>query len=352
MMLNRKNLVILVGALAVLVIVAVLQKASHQKRTSRSSSTVLIDGEFTGADLSQVTIDHGQDLGVVTLNRGPEGWLVASAWNSRASDQKIDSLLRAVSNLRGEYRSDNQDVLADYGFTENVITISGLGQDGAQAFSVQVGGKPEGGQGCFVKRPDSNEVFYTGKNLLSELGLWSGPDRPANRHFLELQAYTTDRQNVNVLALQGEDIITMAKEFTMVEPAEGDTLLTEPYADRTQWEWRLVGQGSKSLGMAAKTKADGVLGAVVSIRAQDVVDPGAGLAAYGLEGEGSRSVSVYLEGQDQPEIVIFGNSREAEGEAPAGTYMMVPSQGATIWVIGDYAVNNIFKTLEELKPEE
>lgn len=351
-MLNRKNLVILVGALAVLVIVAMLQKTSHQNRTNRSSSTVLIDGEFASADLSQVTIDHGQDLGVVTLDRGPEGWLVTSAWNTRANGQKIDSLLRTVSNLRGEYRSDSQDVLADYGFTEKVITISGLGQDGVQAFSIQVGGKPEGGQGCFVKRPDSNEVFYTGKNILSELGLWSGPERPENRHFLELQAYTADRQNVNVVALQGEDTITMAKEFAMVEPAEGDTLVTEPYTDRTQWEWRLSGKDSESLGMAAKTKADGVLGAVVNIRAQDVVDPSAGLASYGLDGEGSRSVSVYLEGVDTPEIVIFGGTREAEGDAPAGTYMVVPSQGATIWVVGDYAVNNIFKTLEEMKPEE
>ena len=29
------------------------------------------------------------------------------------------------------------------------------------------------------------------------------------------------------------------KEYAMIEPAEGDTVQTEPYTDRETWEWRL-----------------------------------------------------------------------------------------------------------------
>ena len=286
---------------------------------------------------------------MVVLESGPEGWLLTSAWNAKASDQRLDALLRNLSNLRGEFRSDSEAVLADYGFDE-AITIRGFDAGGGEAFVVEVGGKPEGGQGNFVKLPGSAEVYLTGANLLSDLGLWSGPGRPESRHFLELQAYRAEREAVDRLALVAEESFGLVKEFEVIEPAADDTVSTEPFTDRSQWEWRLVDRGGDEIGLAVKTKADRVLGAAVSIRAQDVVDPGAGLAAYGLE-DPAKSVTITMENGEEVTLA-FGDKRETEGTTPGGYYMVAPELAPTVWVVGEFNVNNIFKTAAELLPEE
>jgi hypothetical protein len=343
-MLNRKNLLILAAVIVVLVAISALQR----REPSQPSADTLIAGDIARADLDRLEISHGDSLAVV-LASGPEGWYVASAWNVKANEQRLDTLLQSLSNLRGEYRSDEASVVADYGFDE-AITLRGLAPGGAEVFAIEVGGKPEGGRGNFVKEPGSSRVYLSGANLLSNLGLWSGPGRPENRHFLDLQAYKADRQDVDRISLMGEETVTLIKEFAVVEPAPDDTLQTEPTTDRSQWEWRLVGEGGRALGNAVKTKADGVLSAAVNVRAQDVVDPDLGLAAYGLE-DPARAVVVTLASGEQVTLA-FGDTHQPEGDAPAGVYMVVPEQGATVWVVGEFAVNNLLKTSADLLPEE
>jgi len=328
-MLNRKNLMILAGILVALIVISIAQHTRHDRTTSRASSETLLPGEFVRADLARVTVGYGQDPEALVLVAGPDRWRVASAWNAQASDQRIDALLRSLSNLRGEFRSDHADVVADYGFTDSTtITITGLDETGGEVFAIQVGNKPSRGQGNFVRRPGADEVYLTGTAVLGDLGLWSGPERPQSRHFI---------------ALKGDAPLTLTKRYEMVEPAESDTVHTEAYPDRSQWEWRLDGDRP-----AMKTKADGVLGAVCSIRAQDVADPAAGLAAYGLADPARRVVITLVDGSET--VLEFGDKREAAGSAPGGYYARV-ADDPTIWVIGDYNVDNIFKTRDELLPE-
>jgi len=115
--------------------------------------------------------------------------------------------------------------------------------------------------------------------------------------------------------------------------------------DRNTWEWQLAGPDQTAL---MKTKVDAVLNSMVAVRATDLVDPKADLATYGLF-EPRRSASFTL--QDGRIInLIFGDKREAVDGAPAGTFMQMSGE-ATIWVVTDYAVNNIFKSLADLKQE-
>ena len=344
-MLNRKNFLILAGVLIVLIVISVAQK----RRPTEPSTVTLIDGELARADLSRLSIGHGGESDVVVLESGSDGWLLRTAWNAKASEQRLDSLLRNLSNLRGEFRSDSEAVLTDYGFDE-AITIRGFDPGGNETFAVEVGSKPEGGQGNFIRLPGSARVYLTSANLLSDLGLWNGPGRPESRHFLELQAYRAERQAVDRLKILGEAAFELVKEFEVIEPAEDDTVSTEPFTDRSQWEWRLIDRDGDKIGMAVKTKADGVLGAAVSIRAQDVVDPGAGLAAYGLE-EPAKSVTITMESGEEVTL-NFGDKRETEGTTPGGYYMVAPELAPTVWVVGEFNVNNIFKTVAELMPEE
>jgi len=348
-MLHRKNLLLLAGILAVLIVISIVQSTRHERATSRPSSEVLLPGEFARADLGRLTVGYGREPAAVVLEQGEDGWRVATAWNARAADQRRDTLLQGLSDLRGEFRSDSPDVVGDYGFTDSTtVTLTGYRPDGATAFTIEVGGAPSGGQGNFVRRPGTSEVYLTSLNLRSNLGMWGATDRPASRHFLELQAYKADRQAIDAIRLQGDAVLDLVKEFAMVEPAPDDSLHTAPYADRTQWEWRLEQPLGKKLGQAVKTKADGVLGAVTNLRGQDVADPAAGLAAYGLDAP-ARQATLRLD-SGQEVTLAFGGKREAAGTTPGGYYALVAGD-PTVWVVGEYNVNNIFKTAKELLPE-
>jgi hypothetical protein len=343
-MLNRKNLIIVAVVLVALVMVSEVQKSQHRSATSQASSQVLIEGDWTRDLVDRIVIGFGDDPAAVELASGDPHWRVASAWDAGADHNKIDTLLRTLGGLRGEFRSDNPDVLADYGFTDSTtVSVRGMGPDGEELFAIEVGDKPDGGRGNFLRRPGSSEVFLGTADVLSNLGLWSGPERPRSRHFLDLVAYRGDREAVDALRLEGNETVVLRKEYAMVEPAPDDTTGAEPTVDHSQWEWRLA-DGT----MAQKTRADGVLGAAVTLRAQDVVDPTVDLATYGLDPP-QRTVTLELRDGD-PVQIRFGHERPAEGGAPGGYYAQVDDD-PTVWVVGTFNADNLFKARDDLLPE-
>lgn len=345
-MVKNRNLMILAAVLVVLLAINLFQKMSHKKSTSRSATEVLVAGTLSAEELGSITINQGADPRVV-LTSGPTGWIVESAFNTPANQQRIDGLLRNLSDLKGEYRADNADVLADFGLDEaSALTIGGLTADGDEAFAIAVGGTPERGNGNFVRKPGSDRVFLTDTNLLSALGLYQGPGEPKSTHFVDLQCVKEDRLAVDRIILNdGGAIIEMAKDFAMTEVAPDDTTGAVPEIDRDTWEWTLVQPRQAAL---AKTKADAVMGALVSIRAVDVDDPGAVPADYGLADVMRTATLVFEDGSRK--TIEFGAVRPAEGDQQAGTWIRISGE-RSIWVVTDYTVTNIFKTVEDLLPE-
>jgi len=345
-MVKNRNLMILAAVLVVLLAINVFQKMSHDKSTSRSATEVLIAGTLSAEELGSITIDFGPDTKVV-MTSGPTGWIVDSAFNSPANQQRIEGLLRSLSDLSGEYRAENADVLADFGLDESsALTVRGFTPDGDVAFEISVGSQPERSNGNFVRKPDSNRVFLTEANLLSALGLYQGPGEPTSTHFVDLHCVQEDRLAVDRIILNDAgSIVEMAKEFAMTEVAPDDTTGAIPEIDRTTWEWKLVQPRATPL---AKTKADGVMGALISIRAVDVDDPGLVPADYGLADVFRTATMVFEDGSQK--TIEFGASRPAEGDQQAGTWMRVGGE-RSIWVVTDYTVTNIFKAIEDLLPE-
>ena len=341
-MLTRKNLIIVMAVLAVLVVLSVLQKARHNEATSRASSEVLLAGEFGRGDLDRIVVGYGGEETVVLTADDP-AWLVSSAHGARADHNKIDTLLSTLGGLRGEFRSGSAEVLPDFGFTDSAtVSVRGFLGD-REIFALELGNKPEGSQGGFVKRPGSSDVFLSQAGVLGNLGLWSGPGQPQSRHFLDLVAYQGVRENIAAIRLEGEQTVGLKREFMMIEPAPDDTVRTEPYPDQQNWEWTLA-DGT----MVQKTKADGIMNAAVNLRAQNVADPAPGLASYGLE-PAARTVTIVM--HDGAEAVMhFGDELPAEGDAPGGVFARINDE-PTIWVVGTYAVDNLFKTRDELLPE-
>lgn len=346
-MIKTRNLVILAAVLVVLIAVNVLQKSSHRKETAASPTEVVLDGEFSKDNIGRVTLGYGAGEPQVVLENGPQGWLLASQYGARANDQRVAALLRNLSGVSGEFRSDSGDVLGDYGLQEDqCVTVHGYDKSGQEAFALHLGNTPQGFPGQFIRVPGSNRVFVSQKALLSHMGIYGEPAAPTARHFLELQAVKEDREDIDALAVRnGDSVLELEKEFGTIEPAEGSPEGTEPSVDRSVWEWLEDGRPATDL---AKTKVDGVLFACLSIRATDVADPGAPLAEYGLDSPG-RSVTL-TRGDGSTLLLEFGADREASEGVTAGTFMRVDG-GDTIWVVTEYTLKNIFKDRAELSSE-
>ena len=356
-MLKNRNILILALVLVVLGGISLLQKAGHKKDTNRSATVTVIEETFTPDQLDRITLGLGQEEVVVDLVSTPAGWVLASNWDAPANLARIETLLRNAGGLTGESRSASESVLADYSLSsEMAVKIRAYDKQGALALAVDVGGQPERFPGNFVRRPDSHEVYLSQINLLAQLGLYNGPERPDYKHFLELQAVQEDNLAVDrVILNDGGQMLEMVKEFAVVPPAAvadsaGEASLPTEDApaelDRTTWEWKLVTPRSAAL---AKTKADGVLNSLAKIRATDVDDPQGDLEAYGLAVP-TRTATITRE--DGSNLTLeFGSTREAEEGGQAGVWMMVRGL-PRIWVVTEYTVKNIFKSVEDLLPDQ
>lgn len=353
-MIKNKNILILVAVLLVLGAISLVQKSGYNKSTTQSSTIAIVEGTLNIDVLDRITLGQGADETAVELLATPTGWVVASAWDATASSQRIEALLRNLSDLSGEFRSDNESVLADYGLDDdNAVKVRAYDKDGAVKVAVDIGRMPEGSRSCFIKQPGSHAVYLSPTNMLAPLGLNSGPGVPGVLYFLDLQAVQEDRLDIDKIILTEDGASwEMEKVFAEPKPAPGQTdaaadsmaLHAEP--DRTTWEWKLTAPVSKAL---AKTKADGVLSSSIAIRAVDVENPATEWAVFGLD---APTRIATLMRQDGTQIVLeFGNKREAVGDHPAGTRMAIHGKDS-VWVVTDYTVDNIFKPVEELLPDQ
>ncbi|MCB1182793.1 DUF4340 domain-containing protein [bacterium] len=347
-MIKTKNLVILGIVLVVLLGVNLAQRSGHRQETSRSSVVELLPAGVTAEQLTRITLGQGDDDEAVVLEKDPEGWVVASAWGAAANPERVEGLVRNLQGLTGEFRSDSAAVLPDYLLDERAVRVRCLDAAGATVLALDVGGKPERFPGNFVRRPGSDAVYVSQKNVLSQLGIYGEPEKPGNRYFLELQAVQLDRNDVDRLVVTGSDFAwDLSKEFAVVPPAADapDSVQAAPEVDRLTWEWRATAGDGPAL---AKTKVDAVLNSLAVIRATDLVDPAADPATYGLDAPGRRA-ELHL--QDGTTVTLrFGADREAVEGAPAGTFMQREGD-PTVWVVTEYAMANIFKPLAELQAE-
>jgi hypothetical protein len=345
-MISKRNLAILTAVVAVLVVTSVLQKASHRRATARPSTAVLIEGAPKAEALGRLVFGRGAAAQAVVLAAGPDGWIVESAWGARASRERIDALLSTLGDLSGEFRSDDRDVLPDYGLgADGAVTIRAFGKDGQPAFALDVGNRPAGGAGNFVRLPDDDKVYLTQAGVLAQLGLYGEPQTPAPRFFLELQAVKEDRQAVEMIRLRDQGgTRELVKVFSAPAAAPGDSAAAA--AVRATWEWKLDGAGRDR--PLAKSKVDAVLNSLVSVRAADLDNPAAPPAAYGLDNPTREAALVMADGRQV--VLEFGADRQAAGDLPAGTWMRVRGQ-PMVWVVTEYTVKNVFKSTEELKPD-
>jgi len=296
-------------------------------------------------EINRVLVHSGADSTEVVLERLPDHWVARSAWSHPVDQRKLDELLSSLDGLTGQFRSDNAEILADYGLGLDAepITVTLFGKEWERVYTLEIGRKSDRGAGAFVRDPDGNAVFLTQANVLGKLGMHAGPTVPEDKFFLDLKVFDCAREDIEAITLhEGEQVLAMEKVFTAPEAAEGDTVVAGP--DRSTWEWVLVQPERKPL---AKTKVDGIMSALTNVQAANIDDPSATMEEYGLW-KAERRVTVALADGTEFELRIGAKHENAEGQQE---YFVMTSRDRTIWTLREYKVDQIFKQLEDLLPE-
>jgi hypothetical protein len=340
---NNRNLVTLV---VVLVVLGALYLITSQKREHLDETggfRDVIEGTLSTDDVFGVRVWQGRnpDGGFDLAKRG-DSWVMNSRFDAPANLNKIRTLLGNLESLDGEFRSDAASVLDDYALSDSLAYhLHVRGEDGQNLVELMIGKRS--GAGCFIRQAGSNEVLLGSHNFLSDLGIW-GDERgdPDAKSWIDLLAFSVERSDVRGIGLsQDGSRIVMDKEFPEPVAAEGDSVeAVEP--DPESYEWRV---SEPRNFLATKSRADGILNSLISLRARDVVLRGEAPAEYGLD-ESADQVLVRLEDGTQKVLLFGADMADEQGQF----YFKVEGEDL-VWSMPEYLKGNIFKSVDDLKME-
>jgi hypothetical protein len=300
-----------------------------------------VEGTLSTDDVQGISILRGEE-GFHLVN-GDRGWIVEDHFQAPANLNKIRTLLGNLESVSGEFRSDEESVIDSYALADSSayrLTVAGEGEE--PLVDLLVGKRS--GSGCFVRRVGETRVYATDHNFLSDFGVW-GDDRPAPQvsSWVDLVAFETDRDKVSRIRIEGEETVVLDREIVVPDstavPAEEGQTVPAPQPAEDNYEWRV-----NSDFLASRTRGDGVLSAVVSIRARDVLGRGEAPEGSGLD---DPSKVVVTTPEDGDTTLLFGGEvQDQSGQV----WFQVEGQDL-LWAVPDYVRNNLFKTADELRPE-
>ena len=337
---GNRNLVVLLVLLVLLVGGWFLTRDRRPELDVTGGFVELVEGTLSTEDVYTVAVAHGGDpeSGFTVVQRDGD-WVVSSHWDAPANVNKIRTLLGNLETVSGEVRSDDASVLDAYALDEaNAYSLRVLDEGGQALTEVLIGKRS--GSGSFVREPGSNRVLAADHNFLSDLGVWGDArEAPAVTSWIDMAVLSLDRGAVRTIELfDGGSRLAMTKEFVEVEATDDST---DVAPDPDAYEWRVSGSDSF---VASKTRADGVMAAMVSMRARDLVGDTVE-ESFGL-GDDARRVVVTLE-DGTTHGLRFGQPLTDD---EAQLYFQIEGE-PLVWTVPDYVAKNVFKSADELKTE-
>ncbi|MBT3317081.1 DUF4340 domain-containing protein [bacterium] len=330
---NKKTIIILLVVLALLVIASLTQKESHRNAVTQKDNAALFATEFDAANISRIVITQGADSTGVVLDK-LEQWVSRSRFGYTADENKIYQLLNMLNGLDGQFRSDKEQVLVDYGLGgSEAVTVSLFDSDFNEVVSLEIGKSPAGGTGHFIRSTTDNKVYLTNIDVLAKMGLVNGPELPNHAFFLDTRIFSTTREDVRAFTLyQGNEIIALEKRY-----AEVDSTI-----DFSTWDWEIT---KPEKTMASNAAVDQLLNSLISINAADMADPAIDMEKVGLW-KAAKRLEVKLADGSTFELRV-GDKWDGD---PSGYYVDNGNPN-TRWIIIDIKIDQIFKSLEDLLPE-
>jgi len=198
--------ILLIGILAVLIIILVIQNFTSDK-LSVSDSLMNIYPELNTSSVSMINAYKTgyPDSGLV-FSKLDGKWIINNYFNAPAKETEIDKLLGDVSSLQGEIRSTSQGLLADYEITdETALHVEFLTADSSEIVHALIGkGVPQQAQSGFVRNASSDTVYLVNNNFLSRFAVWNAEPfkkMPAKR-WANLKMTELDKDQITAMEIQ------------------------------------------------------------------------------------------------------------------------------------------------------
>jgi hypothetical protein len=172
-----KQIIILAIILGVLVTAVIFQKTRKPPELQTQTYSTL-NFNFDASNASQIVVQKNAAEKLVELSKEEGVWRVVNFLNVSADQQKIDNFLKQVQDIKGELRAKDKSLFSDFKIgDEEAVQIIISGQNGEVFSHLFVGSKQAGGNASFIRRAESEDVYYAQINLFGALGFYGDPEK-------------------------------------------------------------------------------------------------------------------------------------------------------------------------------
>ncbi len=293
-----KQIIVLTFILAILAAMIVWKNSRKSEFVYQQESTSLEVG-LEPALATAVRIKK-QDS---EINIGKEGdaWRVASRFNAKADANKVRQLLEVVSDLSGEFRSNDAALLSDYEIeNEKALRIEIVQNDGKNAVLLIGLARPDQ-RGIFLRLENSNAVYLSNDQLLVNMGLYGDlvRENPKADFWIDFRLLDLEIDSVSSITLiQSKDgkeniIFSLEKAADVQNPA----LAT----------WKM--KDAPESFMVDESKVKTYLHKFQFERAKEILDPA---GQYGLENPDFKLVFGLADGAQK--VMVFKKQGPEAGD--------------------------------------
>ena len=290
-----KKLVALLLVLAALAGAALVKKAALDKERRAESGEVLkaetaLGAEISPAFVSKIDLKRGDE--VLTFSKGDERWTIPTHYGTHARKDAVDELLKKLSAVRGEARSENPSVLEDFSLTDaKAIHIRLLGAGDKELAHFLLSPLRSRGTQNFIRLAGSPKVLVTAADVLAALNIFSKDDKLDYHGFAEFRVAGIDSSKISSFELT----VTGAQKLPFVKTEEKDKPVS----------WSL---GDDATATIDAQKVGEFLSSVYNLYAGDNVDP----AAHAKDFQGEPWLRLHLKPGEKPETLEIRSAPRSE----------------------------------------
>jgi len=292
--------------------------------------------DFAPDQADKLTIARG-DTATVLKKQG-DNWVVETADNYPADEKAVETALDTLGTMEGGIlASRTEEGREELGFTDSALSVTAYSGEEALA-ELLVGNKGKSYGSSFAMAASAENAYLVSEDLENIFG--KGPSKWRNKDLFDADLEDVTEVVLTEWDLPGDGDTAMVEEGTTTAPPEPSrvSVITR---DGDTGDWLLVSAGDTAI-VLDKSKTDSALRKLVSLTASefadDMTEEEAGLTI-------PRKQAVFTVTGGVTNKLLVGK------EEDSNVYV---KKGGSDFIIKvyDYNLNGIFKTEEELMPEE
>ena len=204
---KEKHLYYLAGVFVFLLIIFFVTKPRHTTVNLDEFVQTVVFG-VSKEDVKGIEIykESTEDNPIrMVLRKNEDQWNLVTKFNCKAKESSINRLLENLLEMTGKVRSSDPKHFDKYVIADEQGIHMILKDEADKPLANLIFGKKgEDGQSGFVRFAGKEKVYFTDKNILSNLGIYGDIDTLTiikDNSFVDLQAVSQDKDKLDIVAL-------------------------------------------------------------------------------------------------------------------------------------------------------